>query len=66
MKSIKLGHALSFYMHRKVFSPKKIRGILGISKDIGFLSPPYYVFDNLSGLSIYVEVLALAQISKNG
>ena len=37
---------------------KKFKKILGISKAIyGFLSPPYYVFDNLSVLSIYSEVL---------
>ena len=34
MKNAKLGHALSFYMHRKVFSLKKFKKILGITKAI--------------------------------
>ena len=32
MKNMKLGHALSFYMHRKMISYKKMKKILGISK----------------------------------
>ena len=41
MKNIKLGHALSFYMHRTILLSKKIKKILGISKAIRvFVSPP--------------------------
>ena len=36
---------------------KKTKKILGISKAIRVLSPPYYVFGNLSVQSIYSEVL---------
>jgi hypothetical protein len=60
MKNIKLGHALSFFMHIKKNSLKKIKKKLGISKAIRvFEDPPYYVFDNLSVRSIYSEVLGL-------
>ena len=42
MKNIQLGHSLRFYVHKKVFSPKKK---LGFSKAIGGLSPPYLAID---------------------
>ena len=32
-------------MHEKVFSQKKIKTILGFSKAIGVLSPPYILLD---------------------
>ena len=41
MKNIKLGYALSFYMHRKILLyKKKIKKILGISKAIGVIVSP--------------------------
>ena len=40
MENIKLGHALSFYMHRKIISSKIFGKILGLSKAIRILSPP--------------------------
>jgi hypothetical protein len=46
MKNVKLGHALSFYMHRKVFSLFFTKKILGFSKAKGFLCPPYLVIAN--------------------
>ena len=46
---------------------KKIKKILGkvsgISKAIRVFESPYYVFDNLSVLSIYSEVLGLGYYS---
>ena len=62
MKNIKLGHARSFYMHRKIISWKKIKKILGISKAIRVFETPYYVFGNLSVLSIYSEVLEQSDV----
>ena len=46
MKNVKLGHALSFYMHIKVFSLLFSKKILGLSKAKGFLSPPYLLMAN--------------------
>ena len=54
MKNVKLGQALSFIMDRKVFSQKKFKKILVISKAIWVFESPLYVFDNLRVLSIYV------------
>ena len=45
MKNIKLGPALRFYMHKKVFSQNKIKKIFGFNKAIGVLSPPCLVID---------------------
>ena len=38
---------------------------MGISRAIRVFESPYYVFDNLSVLSIYSEVLALAHLAIN-
>ena len=46
MKNVKFGHALSFYMHEKVFSLLFSKKILDLSKAKGFLSPPYLVLAN--------------------
>ena len=44
MKNNKLGHTLSFYMHRKIISSKKIKKILGISKAIRVLESPLTMY----------------------
>jgi hypothetical protein len=57
MKNVKFDHALSFYMLRKVLSHFFSKTILGLSKAIGVFGPPYLVMENLSVLSISLEVL---------
>ena len=49
----------AFIRIEKLFHKKKSRKYWVSVKLQGFLSPPYYVFDNFSVLSIYSEVLGL-------
>ena len=58
MKSVKFGHAISFFMLRKVFLTFFLKKILGLSKAIGFFSSP--TLGNFGVPSTSLEVLDLA------
>ena len=64
MKNVKLGHAFSFYMQRKLLSLVFSKQILCLSEAKRLLSPLYIVMDNLSVLLIFIEVLALGHAMK--